>query len=60
MISSEERLKAFQTENNIVTKGPLSVVIQFTRLVRDKSFPLDPNDFKTSQEARLQDLAAGG
>ena len=56
MISNEERLKAFQTENNIVTKGPLSVVIQFTRLVRDKSFPLDPNDFKTSQ----QGLAVGG
>ena len=59
MISSEERLKAFQTENNIVTKGPLSVVIQFTRLVRDKSFPLDPNDFKTSQEGQVAGLGGG-
>ena len=33
MISTEERLKAFQEENNIYTKGPLSLVVQFTRLV---------------------------
>lgn len=36
MISSEERLKAFQSENHITTKGPLSLVVQFTRMVRDK------------------------
>jgi len=29
MISPEERLRAFQTENNITTKGPLSLVVQF-------------------------------
>ena len=33
MISTEERLKIFQDENNIYTKGPLSLVVQFTRLV---------------------------
>ena len=27
MISTEERLKAFQEENNIYTKGPLSLVV---------------------------------
>ena len=59
MISDQERLKGFQAENNIVTKGPLSVVIQFTRLVRDKSFPLDPNDFKTSQEGQVAGLGGG-
>ena len=42
MISPEERLKAFQAENNIFTKGPLSLVVQFTRLVQDKHFPLNP------------------
>ena len=36
MISTEERLKAFQEENNIYTKGPLSLVVQFTRLVQNK------------------------
>ena len=55
MISTEERLKAFQEENNIYTKGPLSLVVQFTRLVQNKDFPLNPDDFQTS---RLLDLAA--
>ena len=41
MISTEERLKAFQEENNIYTKGPLSLVVQFTRLVQNKDFPLN-------------------
>lgn len=59
MMSSDERLKSFQTENNVVTKGPLSVVIQFTRLVRDKSFPLDPDDFKTSREGQVAGLGGG-
>ena len=37
MINAEEKLRTFQTENNIVTKGPLSVVIQFTRMVKGKA-----------------------
>ena len=59
MKNAEERLAAFQTENNIVTKGPLSVVIQFTRLVRDKSFPLNPDDFKTEKEGQVAGLGGG-
>lgn len=59
MKSAEERLAAFQAENNIVTKGPLSVVIQFTRLVRDKSFPLNPDDFKTEKEGQVAGLGGG-
>lgn len=39
MDNSEARLKVFQAENNIYTKGPLSLVIQVTRLVRNKTFP---------------------
>ena len=39
MVNPETRLSAFQAENNIFTKGPLSLVIQFTRLVRDQTFP---------------------
>ena len=50
MISTEERLKAFQEENNIYTKGPLSLVVQFTRLVQNKDFPLNPDDFQTSSK----------
>lgn len=56
MISPQERLKAFQTENNIFTKGPLSLVVQFTRLVRDKEFPLNPEDFQTSSKGQVAGL----
>lgn len=59
MITPENRLKSFQTENNIVTKGPLSVVIQFTRMVRNKDFPLDPDDFKTEKEGQVAGLGGG-
>ncbi len=59
MISTEERLKAFQEENNIYTKGPLSLVVQFTRLVQDKDFPLNPDDFQTSSKGQVAGLGGG-
>lgn len=59
MTKTEERLKVFQAENNIVTKGPLSVVVQFTRMVREKAFPLDPSDFKTEKEGQVAGLGGG-
>ena len=58
-MSGEERLSVFQRENNITTKGPLSVVIQFTRLVRGKTFPLNPDDFKTENEGQVAGLGGG-
>jgi hypothetical protein len=57
MINAEERLKKFQEENNIVTKGPLSLVIQFTRMIRGKSFPLNPDDFQTSGKGQVAGLS---
>lgn len=59
MVNFEDKLKAFQAENNIFTKGPLSVVIQFTRMVSDRTFPLDPNDFKTEKEGQVAGLGGG-
>ena len=59
MISAEERLKEFQKENNIYTKGPLSLVIQFTRLVKDKDFPLNPDDFQTTGKGQVAGLGGG-
>lgn len=59
MSSPDERLKAFQTENNIVTKGPLSLVIQFTRMVSRKEFPLNPDDFQTSSKGQVAGLGGG-
>ena len=55
MISTEERLKIFQDENNIYTKGPLSLVVQFTRLVQDKKFQ---TIFKQVAKGRSLGLAA--
>ena len=59
MINANERLTAFQSENNIVTKGPLSLVVQFTRLVRNKEFPLNPDDFQTSSKGQVAGLGGG-
>lgn len=59
MINAEEKLRLFQLENNIVTKGSLSVVVQFTRMVREKKFPLDPSDFKTEKEGQVAGLGGG-
>ena len=59
MISPEERLRKFQTENNIVTKGPLSLVVQFTRMVREKEFPLNSDDYQTSGKGQVAGLGGG-
>ncbi len=59
MFNPEERLKAFQSDHNIFTKGPLSLVIQFTRLVRDRDFPLNPGDFQTSSKGQVAGLGGG-
>lgn len=59
MIDFGNKLKAFQTDNNIFSKGKLSVVIQFTRLVQGKEFPLDSNDFKTEKEGQVAGLGGG-
>ena len=59
MTDFETKLKAFQTENNIFSKGKLSVVIQFTRLVQGKKFPLNAEDFKTEKEGQVAGLGGG-
>ena len=59
MISPEDRLSAFQTENNIFTKGPLSLVIQFTRMVKNKKFPLNSDDFQTKGKGQVAGLGGG-
>lgn len=56
MTDFESTLKAFQDTNNIYSKGKLSVVIQFTRLIQGKSFPLNANDFKTEKEGQVAGL----
>ena len=53
MIRPEDRLKEFQAENKITTKGSLSLVIQFTRMVKDRNFPLSQDDFQTSSKGQV-------
>ena len=57
MTNPETRLRAFQAENNIFTKGPLSLVIQFTRLVRDQTFPLNSDDFSDCKSGFVSNYA---
>lgn len=59
MISPESRLREFQDENNIYTKGPLSLVVQFTRMVKEDDFPLNPEDYQTSSKGQVAGLGGG-
>lgn len=54
-----ERVSRFQSEKQITSKGRLSSVIQFTRLVESKEFPLDADDFKTDSEGQVSGLGGG-
>ena len=56
MTSPKERLAVFQSEDHIRTKRPLSLVVQFTRMVRDKNFPLNPDAFQTSSKGQVAGL----
>lgn len=57
MDSAESRLKVFQLENGIFTKGTLSLVIQFTRMVGGKAFPLNPGDYQTGSKGQVAGLS---
>lgn len=54
-----KRLKQFQTENGIASKGQLSLVVQFTRMVRDRVFPLKPTDFQTDSKGQVTGIGGG-
>jgi len=56
VINAAERLKAFQREHNAVTKGPLALLVQLTRLVRAKPFPLNTEDFLTENKGQVAGL----
>ena len=54
--NTAEHLKNFQIEHNAVTKGPLALLVQLTRSVRSKSFPLNPEDFLTENKGQVAGL----
>ena len=52
-------LKTFQSEQDAHSKGKLSLVIQFTRMVRDKKFPLKKEDFQTDSKGQVSGIGGG-
>jgi hypothetical protein len=56
MIDTEKHLKKFQIKHNASTKGPLALLIQLTRIVRSKTFPLNPDDFLTENKGQVAGL----
>lgn len=57
MTNLEDKLKLFQTENNIIGKGQLSAVLQITDLAKVKQFPLDSKDFLTKGGGQVAKLS---
>ena len=53
------RLEAFQKEHNAVTKGPLSLLVQLTRAIKSKTFPLIADDFLTENKGQVAGLGGG-
>jgi len=56
---TDDILKQFQAEHNIVTKGPLALLVQLTRMVQRKKFPLKPDDFMTENKGQVAGLGGG-
>lgn len=56
MNNAYNRLKEFLAEHNAYTKGPLSLLLQLTRMVKKRTFPLDPNDFLTENKGQVVGL----
>jgi hypothetical protein len=59
MDNVEQRLKKFQAEHNTVTKGPLALLLQLTRMIKTKTFPLNADDFLTENKGQVVGLGGG-
>ena len=58
-INAEKQLEQFLEENKAATKGPLSLLIQLTRMIRTKKFPLNYDDFITENKGQVAGLGGG-
>ena len=56
---TQEQMKRFQAYNDVFSKGQLSLVIQFTRMVKDKEFPLNAEDFQTGSTGQVSGIGGG-
>jgi hypothetical protein len=57
--NANNRLKQFQVEHNAVTKGPLALLVQLTRMVQGRDFPLKPDNFLTENKGQVAGLGGG-
>ena len=57
--TSNFKVNEFQSEYKTNSKGPLALLIQLTRIIRSKSFPLDPDDFLTENKGQVAGLGGG-
>lgn len=54
-----ERLAEFQRNHRVETKGPLALMVQLTRIIQEKTFPLNPDDFLTKNKGQIANLSGG-
>lgn len=54
-----ESLEAFKDDKRVTSKGPLSVVIQLTRMFSKDSLPIDPSNYVTDKEGQVRGLGGG-
>lgn len=59
MENTANRLKTFQVEHKVYSKGPLALMVQLTRMICTKSFPLNSNDFLTKNKGQVMGLGGG-
>ena len=57
--SSSSFVSEFQAESKTSSKGTLALLIQLTRMIRTKSFPLNPDDFLTENKGQIAGLGGG-
>ena len=53
------RMAFFQKNNDIFSKGKLSLVIQFTRMAKGRAFPLRAEDFQTDSKGQVTGIGGG-
>ena len=56
---TRRQMKRFQKYQDVFSKGKLSLAIQFTRMVKDKEFPLNEEDFQTDSKGQVSGIGGG-
>ena len=57
--ATAQKVARFRTENDIYSKGKLSLAIQFTRKAKESTFPLNAADFQTDSKGQVAKISGG-